>query len=68
MEDRKRRQNGCLPIRLFILYGLNDRIGDECTAEKPSRVFGNKFLPMHRLCKSPEYNYSKIKLDNSFLK
>ena len=37
-------------------------------AENDSRVVGNKFLPLHRLYKSPEYNYSKIKLDNAFLK
>ena len=48
--------------------GLNDRVGDEYMAEKDSRVVGNKFLPLHRLCKRPEYNYSKNKLDNSFLK
>ena len=36
--------------------------------QKESRVVGNKFLPLHRLYKPPDYNYSKIKLDNSFLK
>ena len=49
-------------------YGLNDRVCDEYMAEKDSRVVGNKFLPLHRLYKRPEHNYSKIKLDNSFLK
>ena len=39
-------------------YGLNDRVGDEYMAEKDSRVVGNKFLPLHRLYKCPEYNYS----------
>ena len=37
-------------------------------AEKESRVAGNKLLPLHRLYRHPDYNYSKIKLDNSFLK
>ena len=27
-----------------------------------------KFLPLHRLYKCPDYNYSKIKLNNSFMK
>ena len=36
-------------------------------AENDSRVVGNKFLPLHQLYKRPDYNYSKIKLDNSFL-
>ena len=36
--------------------------------EKESRALGNKFLQLHRLYKCPEYNYSKIKLHNSFLK
>ena len=49
-------------------YGLNDRVGDEYMAEKDSRVVANKFLPLPRLYKCPEYNYSKNKLDNSFLK
>ena len=47
---------------------LNDRVGDEYMTEKDSRVIGNKFLPLHCLYKCPEYNYSKIKLDNSILK
>ena len=33
-------------------------------AEKES----NKLLPLHRLYKLPDYNYSKVKLDNFFLK
>ena len=37
-------------------------------AEKKSKVVGNKLLPFHRLYRRPDYNYSKIKLDNSFLK
>ena len=37
-------------------------------AGKESRVVGNKFLPLHRLFKHPDYDYSKVKLDNSFLK
>ena len=42
-------------------YGLNDRVGDEYIAEKDSRVVGNKFLPLPRLYKCPEYNYSFLK-------
>ena len=49
-------------------YGLNDRVSDEYMAEKDSRVVGNNFLPLHHLYKYPEYNYSKNKLDYSFLK
>ena len=48
-------------------YGLNDRVGDEYMAEK-DRVVGNKFLALHCLYKCPDYNYSKNKLDNYFLK
>ena len=49
-------------------YGLNDRVGDEYMAEKEGRVVSNKFLPLNHLYKCPDYNYFKIKLDNSFLK
>ena len=37
-------------------------------AKKESRVVGNKFLPLYCPYKFPDYNYSKIKLDNPFLK
>ena len=37
-------------------------------AEEQIRVVGIKFLLLHRLYKQPDYNYSKIKLDNYFLK
>ena len=37
-------------------YGLNERVDDEYMAEKDTRVVGNKFLPLHRLYKCPEYN------------
>ena len=59
---------------MFILqtvypYALNDRVGDEYMVEKGSRVVGNKFIPLHGLYKRTECNnYSKMKLDNSFLK
>ena len=49
-------------------YGLNERASHEYMARKHSRVIGNSFLPLHRLYKRPEYNYSKIKIGNSFLK
>ena len=57
-----------LTLHTVYPYGLNDKVGDEYMAEKDSRVVGNKFLPLHRLYKPPEYNCSKNKLDNSFLK
>ena len=57
-----------LTLQTVYPYVLNDRVGDEYMAEKNSRVVGNRFLPLHRLYKHPEYNYSKNKLHNSFLK
>ena len=57
-----------LTLQTVYPYGLNDRAGDAYMVEKDSRVVGNKFLPLHRLHKCPEYNYCKIKLDNSFWK
>ena len=47
-------------------YTLNDRAGDEHMTEKESRVVGNKFLLLQCLYKRRDYNYFKIKLDNSF--
>ena len=38
------------------------RVDDEYMAEKENRVVGNKFLPLHRLYKRPDYNYSKLTL------
>ena len=43
-------------------------VGDEYMTEGDSRVVGIKFLQLHGLYKRPQYNYSKVKLDNSFLK
>ena len=57
-----------LTLQTVYPYGLNDRVGDENMAEKDSRVVGNKFLPLPRVYKDPEYSYSKNKLDNYFLK
>ena len=57
-----------LTFQTIYPYGLNDRVGDEYMAEKEIRVVGTKFLALHRLHKRPDYNFSKIKLDNSFLK
>ena len=54
-----------LTLQTVYPDGLNDRVGDECMAEKKSRIIGNRFLPLHHLCKCPDCNYSKIKLDNS---
>ena len=56
-----------LTLQTVYLYGLSDRVGDKYIAEK-ERVAGNKLLPLHRQYKRPDYNYSKIKLDDSFLK
>ena len=68
VERHKKETKWMLTLQTVYPYGLNDRVGNECMAEKDSRVVGNKFLPLHRLYKCPEYNYSKNKLDNSFLK
>ena len=57
-----------LTLQTVTPYGLNDRVGYEHMAEKDRRVVNNKFLTLHCLYKSPDYNYSKIKLDNHFLK
>ena len=56
-----------LSLQTVYTYGLNDR-GDEYMTGKQSRAVGNKFLPLHCLYKCPDFNYSKIKLDNSFFK
>ena len=37
-------------------YRLNERVDDAYMTEKDSRVVANKFLPLHRLYKCPEYN------------
>ena len=67
--ERQKKETKCvLTLHTVYPYGLNDRVGDEYMTEKDSRVVGNKFLPLHHLYKRPEYNYSKIKLDNFFLK
>ena len=68
VERQKKDTKWMLTLQTVYHYGLNDRESDEYTAEKETRVAGNKFLPLHRLYKCPDYKYSKIKLDNSFLK
>ena len=55
-----------LTLQAVYPYGLTDG-GYEYMTEKDSRVVGNK-LSLHCLYEHPECNYSKIKLDNSFLK
>ena len=57
-----------LTLQNVYPYGLNDRVGDEYIPEKESRAVDSKFLQLHRLYNSPDYNYSKIKFDSSFLK
>ena len=57
-----------LTLQTVYRYGLNDRVRHGYMAEKESRVFGNKLLLLHRLYKHLDYNYSKMKLDNSFWK
>ena len=68
IERQKKENKWMLTLQAVYPYGLNYRVGDEYMTEKDNRVVGNKFLPLHRLYKRLEYNYSKIKLDNSFLK
>ena len=67
-ERQKKETIWMSTLQTVYPYGLNDRVGDEYMTEKDSKVVGNKFLPLHRLYKRPEYNYSKNKLDYSFLK
>ena len=67
-ERQKKETKWMLTLQTVYPYGLNDRVGDEYMAEKEIRVVGTKFLALHRLYKRPDYNFSKIKLDNSFLK
>ena len=55
-----------LTLQTFYPYGLNERVGDECMAEKDSWVVGKNFLTLHCLYKRPDYNYSKIKIDSYF--
>ena len=68
VERHKKETKWMLIHQTVYPYGLNDRFVDEYMAVKESRVLGNKFLTLHCLYKLPDYNYSKIKLDNSFLK
>ena len=68
VESHKKERKWMLTLQTVHPYGLNDRVGDEYMPEKESRVAGNEFLPLHRVCKRPDYNYSKVKLDNSLLK
>ena len=67
-KREKKQTKWVVTLQTVYPYGLNDRVGDEYMVEKESRALGNKFLQLHRLYKCPEYNYSKIKLHNSFLK
>ena len=57
VERQKKEIKWMLTLQTVYPYGLNDRVGDEYMAEKDNRVVGNKFLPLHRLYKRPEYNY-----------
>ena len=67
VKRQKKETKWMLTLQTVYPYEVNDRVGDEYMAEKDSSVVGNSFLPLHSLYKRPEYNYSKIKLDNSFL-
>ena len=67
VDRLKKETEWMLTLQTVYPYGLNDRVGDKYMTEKDSRVVGNKFLPLHRLYKCPECNYSKIKFDYSFL-
>ena len=46
-----------LTLQTVYPYGLNDRVGYGYMAEKERRVVGNKFLPLHRRYKRPDYSY-----------
>ena len=67
-KRQKMETKWMLTLQSVYPYGLNDRVDDKYMAEKESRVVANKLLPLHRLYKRPDYNYSEVKLDNSFLK
>ena len=54
VKRHKMETKWLITLQTVYPYGLNDKVGDEYKA-------GN-------LYKRPKYNYSKIKLDNSFLK
>ena len=62
IKKTKKETKWMLTFQTVDPYSLNDRVGDEYMVEKDSRVVGNKFLPLHRLHKRLEYNYSKINL------
>ena len=62
VERQKKETKWILTRQTVYPYGLNDSVGDEYMTVKDSRVVGNKFLPLRRLYKRPEYNYSKINL------
>ena len=66
--ERQKKETKWITLQTFYPCGLNDRVGDKYIVEKESKIIGNKFLPLHGLYKRPIYNYSKIKLDNFFLK
>ena len=53
-QRQKMETKWLITLQTVYPYGLNDKVGDEYKA-------GN-------LYKCPKYNYSKIELDNSFLK
>ena len=68
VDRQKKEMEWMLTLETVNPYGLSDRVGDEYMTEKYSRVAGNNFFSLYCLYKCPEYNYSKIKLDNFFLK
>ena len=68
VERQKKERKWMLTIQTVYLCGLNDRVGDKYMVEKECRVVGKKFIPLYCLHKRPDYNYSKVKLVNSFLK
>ena len=68
VEIQKKERKWMLTIQTAYLYGRYDRVGDKYKVEKECRVVGKKFIPLYCLHKRPDYNCSKIKLVNSFLK
>ena len=66
LKDRYNSRKWKITIQIAYVYCLNDKVGDEYIPEKESRVVSSKFLPLYY--KRLDYKYSKIKLDNSFIK
>ena len=63
VERQNRDKMDAHPSDCLSLWSKwQSRVDDEYMVEKENRVVGNKFLPLHRLYKRPDYNYSKLTL------